>query len=326
MEIKVSVIVPVYNVEKYLPKCLDSIINQTLKDIEIIVVNDESPDNSEEIIKKYLKKDKRIVYLKKENGGLGSSRNKGMEHAKGEYLYFVDSDDWIDNDTLEKMYYEALNNDLDIVICGYKKIYDNKEELITTPPYLIKETLNNQNSKIFNIISACCKLYKKSFLDKENIKFTSEKIWYEDLPFSLKILSQTSKIGFVNLPLYNYIIRENSIMNNDNINKNLDILKAFDDVINFYLDKNIYDKYQKEIEYLAIDNIVISGITRIIRSNADKKNKNEVIDNFLNYMKDNFPNYKNNNYLKTLSRNRKIIYRLISLKQYWLIRLIFKVK
>ena len=118
MSIKVSVIVPVYNVEKFIGKCLDSLVNQTLKDIEIIVVNDGTKDNSQEIIDKYVKKypDKVKSFIK-ENGGLSSARNFGIEKAKGEYISFVDSDDWLNDDALEKMYNKAKKDKSDIVIC-----------------------------------------------------------------------------------------------------------------------------------------------------------------------------------------------------------------
>ena len=121
--IKVSVIVPVYNVENYLVKCLDSLVHQTLKDIEIIVVNDGSPDNSQNIIDTYVKKyPKKIKAFSKKNGGQGSARNYGLKYAKGEYIAFVDSDDYVDLDMFFKMYNKAKEDNSDIVICGNKNI------------------------------------------------------------------------------------------------------------------------------------------------------------------------------------------------------------
>lgn len=323
---KISVIIPVYNVEEYLPKCLDSLINQTLKDIEIIVVNDGSPDNSEKIIKEYSKKDKRIVYIEKENGGQGSARNLGLKKARGEYVSFVDSDDYVELTMMEKMYYEAKNNKLDVVICGYKNINNGKTENYYVSKQIIQDTLDNKNSKIFNTVSPWCKIYNREFLLKTNITFIEEKVWYEDLPYSIKVLSQTSKIGFVNEPLYDYLIRENSTMNNNKLLKNLDLIIQMDDVIKFMEDNKLWSDFYNEMEFIAIDNILISGITRIIRANGDKEVKKEVINRYYEYIKTNFPNYKSNKYLSRLSNNRKIIYRLICLKQYFLVRLIFKIK
>ena len=121
--VKVSVIVPVYNVYDYLGKCLDSLVNQTLKDIEIIVVNDGSPDNSEEIIDIYKKKYKCIKAYKKENGGLSDARNYGIKRAQGEYIAFIDSDDYVDTQMLEKMYQKAKKDNLDIVVCDVYNVY-----------------------------------------------------------------------------------------------------------------------------------------------------------------------------------------------------------
>ena len=326
MKKKVSVIVPVYNVEEYLPKCLDSLINQTLKDIEIIVVNDGSPDNSQKIIDEYRKKDKRIISIVKENGGLGSARNVGLEKAKGEYIVYVDSDDWIELDMLEQMYNQGIDENADIVICGYKSVYPTREEIYSISSNIISDTLENKNSKIFNTVSVWCKIYKRDFLIKTKIKFVEDKVWYEDFAYTVKLLSQTKKISFVNKPFYNYLIRENSIMNNSKLLKNLDIILAFDDAINYLKENKIYDEFYSELQYLAIDNILISGITRIIRAKGDKKTKKEVINQFIQYMNDNFQDYKNNKYLNYLTRNRKIIYQLIVKKQYWLVALIFKIK
>ena len=124
---KVSVIVPVYNVEEYLERCLDSLVNQTLKDIEIIIVNDGSTDGSKEIIQKYLNKYKNIVYLEKENGGLSSARNYGIPYAKGEYIGFVDSDDYVELTMYEKMYNKAIEEKSDMVECDFIWEYPNKK-------------------------------------------------------------------------------------------------------------------------------------------------------------------------------------------------------
>lgn len=323
---KLSVIVPVYNVEKYLSKCLDSLINQTLKDIEIILVNDGSPDNSQSIIDEYKKKDKRIKSIIKENGGQGSARNLGLTKAKGEYISYIDSDDWIDSNMLEEMYNCAKEKDLDIVICGYNNIFGDRIEEVLVPDNLINDTLSNKNSKIFNIISPCSKIYKREYLLNSKVLFEENKVWYEDFAYSVKLLATTSKIGIVNKAMYNYLIRPNSTMNNTKILKNLDILLAVDDIVAYMKGKKIYKEYYDEVEYMAIENILISTITRIIRVNGNKKTKKEVIDKLNQYMNDNFKDFKHNKYLSYLTRNRKIIYYLILFKQYWLVALIFKIK
>ena len=123
---KVSVIVPVYNVEEYIDKCLDSLVHQTLTDLEIIVVNDGSPDNSEKIIKKYEKKYKNIKYLVKENGGLSDARNFGLKYAKGEYIAFLDSDDYVSEEMYQMMYIKAKSEDFDMVVCDINYLYPDR--------------------------------------------------------------------------------------------------------------------------------------------------------------------------------------------------------
>ncbi len=326
MKKKVSVIVPVYNVEDYLEKCLDSIMNQTLKDIEIIIVNDGSPDNSQVIIDEYKKKDKRIVSIVKENGGVGSARNLGLKKASGEYIAYIDSDDWIELDMLEKMYDRAKKTDSDIIICGYKNIYPSRVEDTLINDKIIMSTESRKNSRLFNPIGTWCKLYKRKFLLESDVLFTTDKVWYEDLSYTVKLLALTDKIDYVNLPLYNYLIRENSIMNSSKILKNLDLLISFNDIIDFFVGKSLYNKFYSELEFLAIEHILIYGVTRVCRIDGDKNTKAEVIKQFKNYINNKFPNYKKNKYLKNLSRNRKIIYNLSITKQYWLISLIFKIK
>ena len=315
---KVSVIVPVYNVEEYLPKCLDSLINQTLSDIEIIVVNDGSPDNSQDIIDKYKKKDKRIISIIKENGGQGSARNLGLEKSRGEYISFIDSDDWIELDMLEKMYEKAVLNDSDIVMCGYKNVFSNNVEIVN----LKEEILNNQTSKLFSTVMVWDKLYKKEFLLNSGIKFFEDKIWYEDFNYTIKLLSLTDKIDYVNKPFYNYLIRNQSTMRNSNIFKNMDLIKIFDDIIDFCKDKHIYEKYYDEIEFLAIDHFSFAMV-RVIKSKGNKKDKKQVLNEFDKYLRKHFYNLKDNKYLKTFPNNRRVIYNLLINKRYNLVKFIF---
>ncbi len=323
MKIKVSVIVPVYNVEKFIDKCLNSIVNQTLKEIEIIVVNDGSPDNSQKIIDKYVKKyPEKVQSFIKENGGQGSARNLGIEKAKGEYISFVDSDDFVEKDMYKKLYNKAKENNYDIVVCGNYNVsedYQNKN---------IDAFINNYNTDLENIffgkMAVWNKIYKRDILIKNKLEF-KEKVWYEDLAFTLKAIMNSNTFAFIDEPLYDYLIREGSTMNNSNVQRNLEILDAFNDILS-YIQHNKKEEYFSKIEFLAIDHIYISAIVRVLKAEADDKVKRETINKLIDYMNKKFPNYKNNKYINTLSKNRKIIYKLINIKMYGLINLIFKVK
>lgn len=312
---KVSVIIPVYNVEKYIEKCLDSLVNQTLKEIEIIVVNDGSPDNSQEIIDKFQKKyPKKIKSFIKENGGQGSARNFGLKHATGEYIGYVDSDDYVEKTMFEKLYKTAKSKKADIAVCG-TYIDKNPGIDVELERMLVKDLKENA---FFGKMAVWNKIYKKELLIENNMEFRS-KLWYEDFDFSFKAIAFAKKVAYINEPLYYYLIRPGSTMNNSNIRRNLEILQAFDKI------KEVKD-YRDVQEFLAIDHIYISTIVRVIRADCSKKDKKEVINKILEYINENFPNFKSNKYLYLLDRNRKIIYNLINLKLYGIINLLFKIK
>lgn len=323
MKIKVSVIVPVYNVEKFIDKCLNSLVKQSLKEIEIIVVNDGSPDNSQKIIDKYVKKyPEKVQSFIKENGGQGSARNYGLKKATGEYIGYVDSDDFVEKDMYKKLYNKAKENNYDIVVCGNYNVsedYQNKN---------IDAFINNYNTDLENIffgkMAVWNKIYKRDILIKNKLEF-KEKVWYEDLAFTLKAIMNSNTFAFIDEPLYDYLIREGSTMNNSNVKRNLEILEAFNDILS-YIQHNKKEEYFSKIEFLAIDHIYISAIVRVLKAEADDKVKRETINKLIDYMNKKFPNYKNNKYINTLSKNRKIIYKLINIKMYGLINLIFKVK
>ena len=173
---KISVIVPVYNVEEYLGKCLNSLVNQTLKDIEIIIVNDGTKDNSEKIINKFLKKYNNIKYYKKENGGLSSARNYGISKASCKYIGFVDSDDYIDKTMYERLYNKIISDDYDVALCDLYRVYD--EKLVYTSSNVKKDLKNKKEIQeaMLNIYPTVWnKLYKKELFNE--IKF-KENVWF----------------------------------------------------------------------------------------------------------------------------------------------------
>jgi glycosyltransferase involved in cell wall biosynthesis len=205
---KVSVIVPVYNVEKYLRQCLDSVLNQTLRDIEIICVNDGSMDGSLAILEEYVKKDLRVVVINQTNQGAGLARNKGIEVAKGEYIHFMDSDDYLVDGAYEKFYSVAKNNDLDI-IRGKSHVFDEiNKKVISMGYYELKDISKN---KLFNkimrfydfpkiftevAVSPWIGLYKTYFIREYNVLY-SDLICVNDRPFWIKSLINAKKIMFI---------------------------------------------------------------------------------------------------------------------------------
>lgn len=217
---KVSIIVPIYNVEKYIERCIDSIINQTLKDIEIILVDDGSTDRSGEIADDYAKKDSRIIVIHKENEGQGAARNIGIDIAKGEYIGFIDSDDWIDINMYERMYYSVKESKSDIGVCS-RKIFDNNYKLGSIRSveenfeYLLNENtiINYIINHLFypHTVSSCNKLYAREVIKKNGIRFRSvDEVGSEDALFNYCILLNSGRIKTVSDVYYNGVEREGS--------------------------------------------------------------------------------------------------------------------
>lgn len=226
---KISIIIPIYNVEEYLEECVNSVINQTFKDIEIICINDGSTDNSEKVAKKLAKKDKRIKYISKKNEGLSATRNLGVEEATGEYVYFLDSDDYIELDTLEKCYNFAIENNLEVVYFGADSFYDSeklKERKSSYESYykrkniyevapgqiLFREMLEKGEYRA----SIPMQFIKKSLIIENNISFIKG-IIHEDEYYSLYLTMCSKASGVLNENFYNRRVRENSIMTNEEV-------------------------------------------------------------------------------------------------------------
>ena len=225
---KVSIIVPVYNVEPYLRQCMDSLVNQTLKDIEIIAVDDGSPDNCGTILDEYAAKDSRIKVIHKENGGLSAARNDGLKHVTGEYLAFVDSDDWVEPETYETAYNRAVETGADIMIfdhyknIGNKQIpfYANSEEFISNDKETIYGFLLSALWHSFNPIDPewiqgypWNKIIRSSMVKDNDLQFCTNVKANEDVIFNLHIFHFSKKIGYVKGNFYHYRILNTSIVN-----------------------------------------------------------------------------------------------------------------
>lgn len=242
---KLSIIVPVYNVEKYLPKCLESLIKQTLKDIEIICVNDGSMDNSLAILKEFASKDSRIKIIDNQHQGVAKTRNTGIEQSTGKYIGFVDSDDYIDIDFFEKLYNSATKSNSDIAIASilkHKKFFNiynakyTKEETAIT----IQDKIKLCEDKKHFFFYAWNKIYHSGFIKENNIKFSEGQI-YEDVMFAIKALYYSNKIISVYGTKYHYIEHENSLTKykDKTGEKEQDLVKAYSELQEFCNSKNI---------------------------------------------------------------------------------------
>lgn len=244
--IEVSIIIPVFNVQKYLSRCLDSIFNQTFQNFELIIVNDGSTDNSELIIKEYSSKfNKKMICLSQNNQGQSVARNNAIQHVNGNYIMFIDADDWIESNMLEQMSNIAKLNDSDIVICNYTEHYLNSKKFLS--PF-------NPNLSKYNSVVVWAKLYKTSYWNKFKFRFL-QRIYSEDNEISPKLLFHTNKIDFIPDALYNY-----DKTNVNSITKTQKIYNSFNDVLEslciYFHDKPIDKDLGNYLLYLFMEIII----------------------------------------------------------------------
>jgi len=243
---KISVIVPVYNMQEYLKDCLNSIINQTFSDLEIIIINDGSSDNSYDIIKEYALKDARIVVINQVNKGLSGARNKGLEIAKGEYIAFIDSDDTVDLNMLEKLYTKVQNHNIDIAVSQSKRVENGKIISKTNlPRNLSKDHLFNALQNSFSP-AVYTKIYRKELFIKNRITFPKG-CNYEENITTIKLFHSASSVVYLNDTYYNYFKRTNSITATTSSKNIIDIFKVAVDMEKYFIEKDILPKYKQYI-------------------------------------------------------------------------------
>ena len=249
-----SVIIPVYNVEKYLKECLDSVINQTLPNWEAICVNDGSTDGSATVLKEYAEKDNRIRVITQENRGLSAARNTGINAAAGDYVVFLDSDDWLELDALEKISGSLNGEDL---ICFSGRRYFEDKKLYNSADILSEKTYNsgmdyyNDNAlqhRDFAFVCVVLRIYRRDFLLENKLKF-KEGIYHEDNLFTPIVCYYAKKVRVVNECLYNYRVRINSITTTSSIKHRINMMEIANELAAFFTS---HDGFNKSIVYRAI--------------------------------------------------------------------------
>ena len=284
----ISIIIPSYNAEKYIEQCIQSIEEQTYKDFEIIVVNDGSKDNTKAICENLQKKYKNIIIINQENSGVSASRNIGMINAKGDYIMFVDSDDFLEKNMLEIML--KNNQNFDLIITNYKKYYDENNivdnTLIEEKGYNKKEFLesfwNLYNVNLIN--SPCFRLYKKDIIKQNSIKFNLNYELGEDLIFNLEYLNKCEKIYITKECLYNYRYTIDSLTTKYRENYLEIQFELIEYIKKFLIENNMYDKKNKEELDKKICEIIISSIQNLFlkTANLTKKEKRNKLKEYLN--------------------------------------------
>ena len=294
---KVSLIVPIYNSQNYLEKCIKSLISQTLKDIQIILINDGSTDNSEKIIKSF--DDERIVYISKNNEGIGKTRNLGIDKATGEFLAFVDSDDYLNEHFCEYMYQKAVNDDCDLVVCDF---FEERNTLVGIKFKDFKDTNLRETPELINYINLgpCNKLYKKSLFDDKSNRF-EENLKYEDAPFVVKMLLSANRIGKVNDYLTYYVIHSNSETTIRD-KRMYDILEITDIIVN---DLKKVDYPNDSLVSLAV--MILTDYTIQQRYISDVKYRHDFINKAFKYLNNLDRKWRKCSYLKRFTSLKRYV-------------------
>lgn len=302
----VSIIVPIYKVEEYLDKCVESLVNQTYTDLEIILVDDGSPDNSPKICDAWVEKDERIKVIHKQNGGISDARNEGMKAATGKYIAFVDSDDWVENNYIEYLYRALKESNSDISVCGVKMKWENGDEKRFTKKgnYVLDNaeafkniiTEKNINQVVWN------KLYKYELI--KDIKFEVGKI-HEDVFWSYQAVAKASKVAIIEDQLYIYRQRQQSIMSDGLSLKSLNAIEAKSEILKFvkqnYPDLTVIAKKSMLYNCMYL-------MQRLLREKIKEKAQAKELKEKLNKY------YKDNKFTKTekkqLNKNERLIFNL----------------
>ena len=287
---KISVIIPVYNAENFLRICLDSVLEQSFDDYEVILINDGSKDSSGAIIEEYREKYPEKIRSKTvDNGGQGRAKNFGIEMARGEYILNIDSDDRIAPDMLEKMYSAAEKENADIVICDFVRVVDGEE---------IRESARLTSNPLSAVGQCWNKLFRRSLIG--SVRYP-EGLWYEDTEFSGKLMIRSSKTVFVPEALYYYTIGHPSTMHNQNSQKNLDILSVLDHIRAFAEENQL----PIDFDYFILTHVVLEAIKRVNRQ--DSLDKKQVIRKLREYARENLPDISASETFRSEPRNRRMV-------------------
>ena len=310
---KLSIVIPVYNTEAYLPACIGSVLDPSCDEVEIILVNDGSTDGSETVCRDFCSRfPERIRMVTTENGGLGAARNVGLEMARGEFVLFLDSDDSLAPGAVPEMLAE-LGPERDIVICDFVCV-DPQGKVLETLPGCKRSgavSLTDYPELLLELPSGCNKICRRSLFLDSGIRFPG-RVWYEDLRTMPKLYLLTEKIWACGRPWYRYLMRPGSITKSAALARNLEIVDAMDDLIGYYRAQGAYEAYKAELEYLAFYHCFLVGSVRVCRGDPHSKVLLKLRDAFLSR----FPDYRSNPYVSRMPAKHRLLTRLLLARRY----------
>lgn len=321
-----SIIIPVYNVKDYLQKCIDSVLANDCADCEIILVNDGSTDGASPAIcdENAARHPDLIRVIHQENQGLGGARNTGIAAARGEYLFFVDSDDTIAPYALKVLSEAAANYGADVFSFDFTRDDGNGglfPESANRGPVGVPFTLAEKPEFLLSLPAAWARIWRRSLFAETTLQYPS-RVWYEDIRTSTKLFAKARSIVILPEHLYFYLLRPGSIMNNRNLQRNREILDAFDDILNWFRQENLAETYSKELCALAIWHILLTASVRVARTQPDSP----LLSEFSSYMEKHFPDFRQNPYRASFPAGKRLALFLVEHRRYKTIRLLFRLK
>lgn len=311
--LKLSVIIPVYNVEKYLRACLDSVLYPEREDYEIIAVNDGSTDGSPAVCAEYAGRWPELVRtVTTPNGGLGHARNTGLELARGKYLLFLDGDDTLSENALPEIL-ETAERDFDICFFDLVSVTESGRALKSSQGCSLEGSfsLESYPELLFEMPSACCKLWRRELFTASGILFP-DRLWFEDMATSPRLYARAEKLFSVRKTWYRYLQRPGSITNSASLARNLEIITAVDTVLDDYKALGLYEKYLPQLEYMVFYNQLLTSSTRV---NLVDRNS-PVQDRLLEDFQAKFPHYRENRYIREMPGKYKLLLSLIERRQH----------
>lgn len=322
---RLSVVIPVYNVADYLQKCIDSVLANDCAGCELVLVDDGSTDGRSAAIcdENAARRPDLIRVIHQENRGLGGARNTGLEAARGEYLFFVDSDDFITEDALGVLKAAVEESRADIYSFGFYSVdgAGNRTPVKTWDGGEAAFRLEERADFLLSLPAACVRVWRRSLFLNSGIRFPS-RVWYEDIRTSPKLFALAESIVTLDRPLYCYLARPGSIMRSDNIARSREILDAFDDLLAWFREKGLYERYEKELCRLAVDHISLAACVRVARADP----RSPLLAELSAYMEEHFPGYIRNPYLTRLPGRHKLLLKLLRGRHYTAVRLLFSLK
>ena len=300
----ISVIIPVYNVEGFVKRCVDSVVNQTYPHLEIILIDDGSADSSGDICDRYAQTDGRIVVIHQENAGLSAARNRGLDIAKGEYVGFVDADDYIDADMYQTLYNKAAETGCDIIECDLRHTYKNTEDVEKAVRHYDKKNLI-----CFGRGVAWNKLYRRGLIQDTGVRFPAGLI-YEDMEFHVKLIPYVKGYEYADIAPYHYIQRRQSL-NNASGEKTRHVFAILTNINDYFIQRGIYDEYREVLEFYWARILLCSSFSRICRIPGASGRK-KLLDENWKMLVTHYPKWKTNAVLKTYKSKQGMFMRSVN--------------